>query len=99
MKNEQKLKNILVLRNLPSNLIDEAIIILKDYDFKDNENTRRKEHIVDEANFIVSEYLNHINNVKEDGKGLENKCKRLKAFNFVLIFGLFVCAFLGLLGR
>ena len=96
MKNEQKLKNIVVLRNLPSNLIDEAIIILKDYDFGDKENGMRKEHIIDEANFIVSEYINSISNVKNDNKGLDIRYKRIKMINLCLIFGLIICFILGL---
>ncbi|MBR3133065.1 MAG: hypothetical protein IKG42_03215 [Clostridia bacterium] len=91
MKNDEKLKNIVVLRNFPSNVIDEAIIILKDYDFGDKENQMRKEHIIDEANFIVSEYINNMNNVKVDNKGLASKYKRMKLINLFLIVGLFVC--------
>ena len=33
--NQEKLKNIIILKDLPSNLIEEAIIILKDNNSKD----------------------------------------------------------------
>ena len=38
--NQEKLKNIIILKDLPSNLIEEAIIILKDNNSKQKENGR-----------------------------------------------------------
>lgn len=88
MKNEQSLKNIVVLRNLPSNLIDEAIIILKDYsepkiDVKNNENNK---YIIDEANLIVSEYIDSQGKQKQKiSQKIEKKYKKTKLLNKCLI--------------
>lgn len=81
---ESKLKNMVVLKNLPSNLVEEAIIILKsnknvkklekiDKDRKSQNNTvkkhiNKKDFIVKEAELVLSSYISKI----------ENSCKIVK---------------------
>lgn len=76
-----KLKNMVVLKNLPSNLVDEAIIILKtskkvkklqkiEQSKKsqiNNENKKDKDYILKEAEMLVNNYISKIenNNKKE----------------------------------
>ena len=68
-----KLKNMVVLRNLPSNLVDEAIIVLKSNKkikklekIEKNRGTslektkKDKEYILKEAEMIVNEYMSKI---------------------------------------
>ena len=70
-----KLKNMVVLRNLPSNLVDEAIIVLKSNKkikklekIEKNRGTslektkKDKEYILKEAEMIVNEYMSKIEN-------------------------------------
>ncbi len=87
-----KLKNMVVLRNLPSNLIDEAIIVLKSNkkirklekveknrsSFIEKEN-KDKEYIIKEAEIIVNEYMKKIEN--KDKKEIFNKEAKQKYKN------------------
>lgn len=80
-----KLKNMVVLRNLPSNIVDEAIIILKankkvkklqkveqNRKAQVNENTKKdKEYILKEAEMLVNNYIMKIES--NDKKEIFNK--------------------------
>ena len=71
-----KLKNMVVLKNLPSNIVDEAIIVLKtnkkvkklqkiekNKNQVENENDKKdKEYILKEAEMIVNNYISKIIN-------------------------------------
>ena len=73
-------ENMVVIKNLPSNIVDEAWVVLKpgvkkkEKDFiqkvKNNKNYINKEkgYIVKEAEIVVTEYLNDINNLKNNRK-------------------------------
>lgn len=84
------MKNIVVLKNLPSNIIDEAIIILKDNGKKKIylENTKQeknkskncfeeknKDYILKEAEMIIS---NYISDIKEEKKMKSTNIKALE---------------------
>ena len=84
-----KLKNMVVLRNLPSNLVDEAIIVLKSNKkikklekIEKNRGTslektkKEKEYILKEAEMIVNEYMSKIEN--KDKKEIFNKEAKIK---------------------
>ncbi len=62
--NRENMKNIIILKNLPSNLIDEAIMVIKDK----NKNLNYDEFITtqEETNNIVQGYMN-----EEDLKKIE----------------------------
>ena len=80
-----KLKNIVVLKNLPSNIVDEAIIVLKankkvkklqkieqNKNSTSNENDKKdKEYILKEAEMLVSNYISKIEN--NENKNIFNK--------------------------
>ena len=80
-----KLKNMVVLRNLPSNIVDEAIIVLKtnkkvrklqkieqNKKMQSNENIKKdKEYILKEAEMLVNDYISKIEN--RDKKDIFNK--------------------------
>lgn len=80
-----KLKNMVVLKNLPSNIVDEAIIVLKtskkvkklqkveqNKKTKSNENTKKdKEYILKEAELLVNNYISKIEN--SNNKDIFNK--------------------------
>ena len=79
------LKNMVVLKNLPSNIVDEAIIVLKATKktkklqkienkkiLENQENKKDKEYILKEAEMIVNNYISKIEN-KENGKIIISK--------------------------
>ena len=77
---EDKMKNIVVLKNLPSNIVEEAIVILKgdkkrmEYikkHIKNNDIKRAtqtvdkpKDYIIKEAQMVISNYISNIENQK-----------------------------------
>lgn len=83
---DSKLKNMVVLKNLPSNIVDEAIIVLKsnkkvkklqkiEKDKQTSENKEEKkdkEYILKEAEMIVNNYISKIEN-KDNSKIIINK--------------------------
>ena len=85
-------KNMVILRNLPSNLIQEAYVVLKSRNqarkLQKIENARTKqqinkkdEYIVKEAEMLVEEYVNKIQN--QDKKVIvnsKNKKRHKKKF-------------------
>lgn len=79
------LKNMVVLKNLPSNIVDEAIIVLKANKktkklqkienkkiLENQENKKDKEYILKEAEMIVNNYISKIEN-KDNSKIIINK--------------------------
>ena len=86
------MKNMVVLKNLPSNIIDEAYVILKpnskikkvEYTQKKSEtNTEQKEksedYIIKEAEMIITNYISSIEKDKSSKYfKLERKCQKLK---------------------
>ena len=80
-----KLKNMVVLKNLPSNIVDEAIIVLKtnkkvkklqkiekNKNQVDTENDKKdKEYILKEAEMIINNYISKIEN--NEKKNIFNK--------------------------
>lgn len=73
--NIDNMKNMVVLKNLPSNIVDEAIVILKpniklkslDLTPKNNTNNKKvkedsKKYIINEAEMLISNYISKIEN-------------------------------------
>lgn len=93
------MKNMVVLKNLPSNMVEEAIIIFKetqkvkqkeliDKEHKINSteiHPKSKEYILKEAEMLVTDYINKIENKKKlvNKRGIENKYKNLKKYSIV----------------
>ncbi len=85
-----KLKNMVVLKNLPSNIIDEAIIVLKsnkkiknfqkvekNKKIESNENQKKdKEYILKEAEMLVNSFISKIE--KNDKKDFFKKGSKEK---------------------
>ena len=98
MENKQ-LKNMIILKNLPSNMIEEAIVILKEnkkvqlpkhtetnkehLECKQNSN----EYILREAEFVISNYVSNIEKNKKvkNNKSMEMKYKKARAFSIMLL--------------
>ena len=96
---ESKLKNMVVLKNLPSNIVDEAIIVLKankktkklqkieqNKNEISNENEKKdKEYILKEAEMIVNNYISKIeNNEKKNIFNIEAKAKYNKLRKYAI---------------
>lgn len=112
--NSNQLKNIIVLKNLPSNIIDEAFIILKNNKkIKSLERIERKagskeikersdEYIVKEAEMIISNYLSKVEKEKYiksySVRKLENRYKRLKLITIGLSSIVIINAILNIVG-
>ena len=99
---DNKLKNIVVLKNLPSNIVDEAIVVLKQNKVKLPEYTPKgaveqnnsREYILKEAQMVISDYLSTIEKRKmKPNNALEKKYKRLR----ICTWGLGVALVLGML--
>lgn len=91
-----KMKNIVVVKNFSSNLVEEAIVVFKENvkipeeNFIKNNysNGERKEFknglCVKEAENIIDDYINNVENKSKEEK-LKKKLKFLKIINIVLI--------------
>ena len=80
-----KLKNMVILKNLPSNIVDEAIIVLKNSkkvkklekieqsknSISNEKNKKDKEYILKEAEMLVNNYISKIEN--NEKKNIFNK--------------------------
>ena len=96
----EKLKNMVILKNLPSNVIDEAIVILKpnvklnktDYANKNkllDSKMHSKDYIINEAQMVISNYISKLEKPKKEkyklDKKMKNQCKKLKIMSIGLI--------------
>lgn len=110
--NSNQMKNIIVLKNLPSNLIDEAFIILKNnkkikslerIEPKKNskeEKERSDEYIIKEAEMVICNYFSKLEKEKQvksySVRRIENRYKRLKVISIILSIILLINAILTL---
>lgn len=100
--NNLDMKNIIVLKDLPSNIIDEAIVILKNNKVKKREVTYdepmiyRDTNIIEEAQNVISEYINRIEQPKKDRQEQNKlliKYKKLQIFS-ILLSAMMIISFL-----
>ena len=91
------MKNIIVLKNLPSNIIEEAIVVFKDNkktkikesskNLENEEEKIGKEYIVKEAEMIVSNYITDIEKQKQqNSKNIKNIAKKYKRLKYITTF-------------
>ncbi len=107
----EKLKNMIVLKNLPSNVIEEAIVILKpnvklkktDYADKKCKNTLNdkkigsKEYIVKEAQMVISSYISKFEKPKKEKYKQDSKIKSECRKLKMMSIGLFILLILSFL--
>lgn len=92
---QSNLKNMVILKDIPSNIIEEAIIVLKENKkakrlekIETKEGTKKQErtndYILKEAEMFVDNYVSKIEQKKKTktsiNKKLERKCNRLKNY-------------------
>ena len=89
-----KMKNMVILKNLPSNLVEEAIVILKsgkkvkklekiekaNQNNKEEVTKKEKDYILKEAEMLVSNYISKIekNNEERTVKTIKNSKKYIR---------------------
>ena len=100
-----QMKNIVVLKDLPSNIVDEAIVILKN-----NSNIKKKEYtkinkskenengtydtVIKEAEYIVQDYIKNIeknNETKRNINKINIKYKRLQIYSILFGIAAIIC--------
>lgn len=105
-----KMKNMIVIKNLPSNIVDEAFIVLKsnkktkvrkiEKENQIKEENKGKDYIVKEAEMIVNSYLSNMENSTKlknhNIKDLEKKCKRLRLITAVLCVTIIINGIMGM---
>lgn len=103
---ESNLKNIVVLKNLPSNIVEEAFVILKSNKtakklekIERNKNSKEtsthrksKEYILKEAEMVVSNYLSNVENTKDNNTKtkINKKYTRLKKYAYATSIIIFI---------
>ena len=96
----QNTKNMVVLKNLPSNLIEEAFVVLKDNvkvhkeelvgnkkEENKTSNIKSKDYVIKEAEMIVSEYISKIE--RKEFKGAKEKVRleeKCKRLKYLSVF-------------
>ena len=102
---KNKLNNVIVLKNMSSNIVEEAIVVLKaNVNFKNNDIKKNKKEenshftILKEAEYVIDECISRMqikNRELEDFK-IKKKYKNLKRItigaiilNFILLFKIF----------
>ncbi len=87
--NQSGLKNMVVLRNLPSNIVEEAIVVLKtnsrvkqdekienvkiDKDNKNIKTSKENDYILKEAEMLVSNYITRLEKKKKERNEIQKK--------------------------
>ena len=104
-------KNTVVLKNIPSNLIEEAIIVFKEnkkaWKLQKIENGKnsienttkpiKKDYIVKEAELIVNQYVDGIENKGEEKTVKNIQYKRLKKYAYFTTIMLLIQFFVNIL--
>lgn len=99
-----KMKNMVVLKDLPSNIVDEAFVVLKtnkkvkklekienNKKFKvQDENKKNKEYVLKEAEMLISDYISKIES-KEKVKSNNNDKKFRKFKRWAYISTVIAC--------
>ncbi|MCI8833302.1 MAG: hypothetical protein HFJ19_03785 [Clostridia bacterium] len=94
--NNLDMKNIIVLKDLPSNIIDEAIVILKDNKIKKREKSENASefmntNVISEAQNVISEYIERLERPKKERqneKKLLLKYKKLQILSTLVTGGM-----------
>ena len=97
-----KMRNIVILKDLPSNLVDEAFVVLKNNqkikkleyadnkfdNFSCNEGIDNKdEYVVKEAELLISDYINKLENQSLTGENQKNHImKKYKRLKIISAF-------------
>ncbi len=100
------MKNMVVLKNLPSNLVEEAIIVLKSSKKvkklekiekknkveKNDTNKRGKDYVLKEAEMLVSSYISKLENNHEEkqSKMIKNNRNYIRLKNYAYLASIII---------
>lgn len=105
------MKNMVILKNLPSNLVEEAIVVLKSNKKArklekidktkiiegGEKNNKGENYIIKEAEMLINDYILQIEDEeKRESKDNSKKNKKLKKYNFIISI-IAIVEFIGLL--
>ena len=106
---KSQMKNMVVLRNLPSNLIEEAIVVFKtvknakEFQYIDkiesnkNEPSKRdtKDYMVKEAESVISNYIknNEKKTTRVNNSNVNKNYKRLKLYSIIVSIAFLIALF------
>ncbi len=109
----ENMKNIVMLKDLPSNLVEEAIVVLKQNQKikkpeyvenkgkpeQKNEKYKFNDYVTKEAEMLITEYISRIEkgNRKEEIEKVKSKNKTLKKVNICLSIILFISLIINLI--
>lgn len=107
--NENKMKNMVVIRNLPSNIVEEAYIVLKpnqklkkQVENSTEEQKNVSDYVVKEAEMVLNNYISNIEETKKgktsETRKIERKYKKLKNITLILA-GITILNIITILGR
>ena len=96
------MKNMVVIKNLPSNMVEEAIIIFKERELiergcninSSETQTKSRDYILKEAEMLVTDYIKKIENNKKRpnaNKDILLKYKLLKLYSVLSSVMIIVC--------
>lgn len=105
------MKNMIVLRNLPSNIVEEAFVVLKANKKikklekiennkkikRDTEELNGKDYMLKEAEMLVSDYVYKIENKDKSKEKKEKESKKTKKFKRISYISTFIAILEGLL--
>lgn len=108
--NTEIMKNMVVIKNLPSNLIEQAFVILKpnlkvkelnmaNIEGKERSKINKEDYVVKEAELLVSEYISKIEKGENIRKNniLERKYKKLKKITTGSLIFSVICLIINIL--
>lgn len=84
------MKNMVVLKNLPSNMIEEAFVIIKpnlkikqkreakEGEKKNNKKEQTKDYIIKEAELLLQNYAIEMERKEEESRSFASLCKKYK---------------------
>lgn len=95
--NKENMKNMVILKDLPSNIVEEAIVVLKPNinlkklsfinNKKDKNNENSGNYIINEAQMIVRDYISKIEKQKKIEYAINKKIeKKYKIVKIISIF-------------
>ena len=110
--NTEVMKNMVIIKNLPSNMIEEAFVILKpnlkvkelntlNLEQKDTRefNKKSNNYVIKEAELLVSEYISKIEkreNIRKNND-IEKKYKKMKKKSMVSFIFAIICLIIGVI--
>ena len=106
---KSQMKNMVVLKNLPSNLIEEAIVVFKTVkgakefqyidkiESKKNDQNKKntKDYMVHEAESVISSYIknNEKKAIRVNNSNVNKNYKRLKLYSIIISIAFLIALF------